>query len=131
MHDTLVTLVPILVGLGFVFVIGSLVFKATSGVAEWSNNNSLPVLEVPAIVVNKRVDTKIRRHRHNHGTNHIGHTSTSSSNTYYITFENKDNSERHVFSVNQREFDQIIENDSGYLTHQGTRYHKFNRDHNV
>lgn len=38
-------LVPIVIGAVFVVLIGTIAYRAIIGFAEWSRNNSLPVLE--------------------------------------------------------------------------------------
>lgn len=104
-----------------VFIVGSILFNAASGVAEWSHNNSQPILNKEAKLIGKRVDTRIRR-RHRSNSNF---SSTSSTNYYYLTFETVSPRERMVFRVKRREFDLLVEDDIGQLTHQGTRYHGF------
>jgi hypothetical protein len=70
------TIVPVIIGIGFVVVIGAFLFAAGRGIAEWSQNNSLPVLTVPARIVTKRSAT--------HG-NASSNTGGSVSTSYYAT----------------------------------------------
>jgi hypothetical protein len=126
MSSSIFDLVPFIIGIAFVFIIGSILFKAFSGVVEWSNNNSMPILTVRALLVAKRVDTKIHRH-HNHNNGSFNNSRTSSTNSYYLTFETLESRERMVFKVKRREYDLLIEHDTGGLTYQGTRYHGFSR----
>jgi len=111
------TIVPVFIGVVFVIGIGAIIFSAAKGIAEWSHNNSQPVLSVPARVVAKRTATS-------------GHVSSNSgghvSTTYFATFE-LESGERLEFSMSGKEYGQLAESDAGILTYQGTRYHGFQR----
>ena len=106
------TLVPLFIGIVFVFVIGSILIKAVQGVSEWSSNNSQPVLSENATVVSKRMDV--------HGSGE--HSSTS----YYTTFEIL-GGRRCEFEVSGAEYGLLAEGDTGHLRFQGSRYLTFNR----
>ena len=110
-------LVPIFIGVVFVLVIGTILFRAARGVAEWSHNNSLPVLSVPARVVSKRADTSGRV-----WSNSGGRVSTD----YYATFE-LGTGQRLEFGLAGSEYGLLAEGDEGTLTYQGTRYKGFQR----
>ena len=116
------SMMPLMVFLIFAFVISVFVVAAVKGIGEWNNNNHSPRLTVPAIVVAKR--TNVSRHHHHHGTNHVGLTSTST--TYYVTFQfaSGDRTEMHISG---QEYGMLVEGDRGDLTFQGTRYLGFER----
>ena len=105
----------------FALVIGVFVVTAVRGIGEWNKNNHSPRLTVEATVVAKR--TNVSRHHHT-GTNHMSHTSTST--TYYATFQfaSGDRMELHVSGT---EYGMLVEGDRGDLSFQGTRYLGFVR----
>ena len=103
----------------FIAVIISILSQAIGSFTEWSTNNSSPILTKQATLVAKRVETKISRHTNN---NYV-----RSRNIYFLTFESSDTGNRRTFKVNRNIYDQLIENDQGNLTFQGTRYHHFVR----
>ena len=104
----------------FLLVFGIIIFTFLKGIGEWNYNNKQPVLTVVARVVTKRANTS--RHHHHHD-NHV-HSSTSTS--YYVTFE-VESGDRMEFRVPGREYGMLAEGDLGKLTFQGTRYHSFER----
>ena len=121
--ETGFTLVQIMVTLIFVIVIGMFIVIAVKGISQWNKNNHSPRLTVPATIVAKRTNVS-HHHHHNHGGTGMHHTSTSTS--YYVTFqvESGDRMELHVAG---HEFGMLIEGDRGMLTFQGTRYLGFER----
>jgi len=101
-----------------IFIIAAVVFVAYSifnGINEKILNNRAAVLEIPVKVVHKSLQTRQRNKNY-------------SKNIFKVTFEDLDTEERHTFSVNEAVFDQIIEDDIGYLKYQRKRYHSFQRD---
>jgi len=104
----------------FLLVFGIIIFTFLKGIGQWNYNNKQPVLTVVARVVTKRANTS--RHHHHHD-NHV-HSSTSTS--YYVTFE-VESGDRMEFRVPGREYGMLAEGDLGKLTFQGTRYHSFER----
>jgi len=108
----LFTLVPVFIGIVFLFVIGSIVFGVIKNLAQWSENNAQPVLTQEATLVAKRTE--------------VSGTHQRSSTSYYLTFELPD-SERREFSVSGSEYGLQAEGDSGQLRFQGTRYLGFTR----
>lgn len=104
----------------FIVIFGFIVFGIFTGIKEWSNNNQQPVLSVAAKIVAKRNHTS--RSSSHHDGHHHNHTSTS----YYVTFE-VESGDRMEFRVAAKEFGLLAEGDTGKLTFQGTRYHKFER----
>ena len=106
--DMLFVIVVIVIGVGIVYSI-------VNGINEKVQNNSAEVLEIPVKVVDKRVQTRQRNKNY-------------SKNIFKVTFEDLDTNERHTFSMSEREFDQIVEDDIGYSFYQRKRYHSFQRD---
>ena len=110
------TVVPIFIGVAnavvivaFAAVFGLLIFRANRAYAEWSNNNSLPVLTVPARVLAKRAEIS-------------GNVSTF----HYCTFE-LNSGERMEFPLSGQGYGLLMVGDVGELTCQGTRYRGFRR----
>ena len=108
----LFTLVPIFIGLVFLFVIGSIVFGVIKNLAQWSENNAQPVANEEARLVTKRTEVSSSRER--------------STTRYYLTFELA-SGVRREFSVSGSEYGLQAEGDSGQLRFQGTRYLGFTR----
>ena len=102
----------------FLLVFGLILFVVISGLRQWNKNNHSPRLTVPATVVSKRTNVS----HHHHGTDHIGHTSTS----YYVTFQ-VDSGDRMELHMAGHQFGLLVEGDRGNLTFQGTRYLGFER----
>lgn len=112
---------------GFVFLIFAIVIMAfivffIKGISTWHKNNNSPRLTVAATVVSKRQNTDV--HHHHTGNNAAMHTSTST--TYYATFQ-FDSGDRLELHVPGREYGMLVEGDAGELTFQGTRYLGFER----
>lgn len=101
----------------FIFVFASIFLTLLKGLKQWNLNNKQPQLSVSAKLITKRIKfTHQKRH------NQIGHNSTS----YFITFE-VESGERMEFRVDGLIYGKFIENDTGILTYQGTRFIKFER----
>lgn len=115
--------VPVIVVIGFVFVFGTIIARSIQGAKQWKRNNESPVLTVDAAMVTKRADAHY--HHHNAGANNMHHS--SSSTTYYATFE-VPSGDRMEFQIRDTEYGMLVENDTGKLTFQGTRYLGFERD---
>lgn len=125
--DAMLTIVPVIVVIGFVVigfvvVIGLIVARSIQGAKQWKRNNDSPVLTVTATMVTKRMN--VSHHRHNTRTDNIHHS--TSSTTYYATFE-VESGDRIEFVVRDSEYSILVENDKGQLTFQGTRYLGFER----
>lgn len=84
------------------------------GIRIWMSNNASPILTHPAKIIGKRTKTS------------GGGNDTSVSTSYYITFELSDGA-RLEFHVNGNEYGLLVEQDTGVLTYQGTRYKGFAR----
>lgn len=113
-------IVPIIIAVVFVIVIGTFIVRAIQGAKQWRENNQSPVLSVAAVVITKRSDV----HHHSGASNGI--SNNSSSTTYYITFE-VESRDRIEFKVNGKDYGMFVEQDSGILTFQGTRFLDFER----
>ena len=107
----------------FLLVIGTFVVILVRGISQWNKNNHSPRLTVPATVVSKRTNVS-RHHHHNHaGT---GMHPSSTSTTYYVTFQ-VESGDRMEFHVSGQEYGLLVEGDHGSLSFQGTRYLDFER----
>ena len=118
------TIVPVIVVIGFIVVIGSFIVMAVRGAAQWHRNNQSPRLTVDAELVSRRTEVSTFHHGGHNGTD-MCHT--SSSTTYYVTFQ-VDSGDRMEFSVSGQEYGLLAEGDRGKLTFQGTRYLGFERE---
>ena len=104
----------------FFLVIAMFIFVFVKGISEWVHNNNSPRLSVDAKIVDKRSHTSHHHHNHN------GHMHTSSSTSYYVTFEVQ-SGDRMELKVPRSEFGLLVEGDEGVLSFQGTRYLGFER----
>lgn len=117
------TIFRIMFILVFVLVIGMFIMIAVKGISQWNKNNHSPRLTVPASVVAKRTNVS-HHHHHDHAGTGMYHTSTST--TYYVTFQ-VESGDRMELLVAGQEYGMLIEGDRGKLTFQGTRYLGFER----
>lgn len=104
----------------FIVIFGVFIFTAVKGIGQWHSNNQQPVLTVAAKLVSKRSNVS----RHNHNNNDHVHSTTST--TYYATFE-VESGDRMEFHISGKEYGMLVEGDIGKLTFQGTRYQNFER----
>lgn len=123
--DIMFSIIPVIVIIGFIFVFGSIIIHSIQSAKQWKINNESPVLTVEAIVVAKRAD--VHSYHHNTGSDNIHHS--SSSTTYYATFEVA-SGDRLEFRIKDTEYGLLVEKDTGRLTFQGTRYLGFERNRN-
>ena len=116
-------LFEIIFTLMFLMVFGIFLTVIIKSIVQWNKNNHSPRLTVPATVVAKR--TNVSHHHHNHGVDHVGHH-TSTSTNYYVTFqvESGDRMELHMAG---HQYGLLVEGDRGKLTFQGTRFLSFER----
>lgn len=117
------TAIPVIVVIGFIIILGIIVFKAINGGIEWNRNNNSPILTVAAVVVAKRI--AVSRHHHHHG-NNTSMSHHSSHTTYFATFE-VESGDRMELKVPDKEYGLLADGDKGSLTFQGTRYKGFER----
>ncbi len=68
--------VPVIVGIGFIVIIGLFISAAVKGGIQWNKNNNSPILTVVATVVAKRTNVS---HHHYHGENMAMRHSPSST----------------------------------------------------
>ena len=113
---------PVMFSLVFFLVFGIIIVTLIKGIGEWNKNNHSPRLTVNATVVTKR--GHVRHHSNMHSHNGMHHSSTST--TYYVTFE-VEGGDRMELHVSGQEFGMLAEGDCGRLTVQGTRYIGFER----
>lgn len=104
------TVVPIIVIGGFIFVFGSMIYRAVS-------NSQKPLLTRRARVIGRR-----ERVSHGAGDHHHHHTA------YFITFEFEDGS-REEFSLRGDQYAMLAEGDVGTLQSQGTWFKGFEREY--
>ncbi|KOP65368.1 hypothetical protein AMS62_08955 [Bacillus sp. FJAT-18019] len=120
--DFMFTLVPIIIGIGFVVVIGGLIFNGT----RYVKNAKSPRTSKYAWVVSKRMD--VRHHTNHHNDNNgMMHSSNSSRTYYYITLE-FDNGERKEFLDVKNLYGLVVEGDTGYAAIQGDWIVAFERE---
>ena len=121
----MLTIVPVIAGIGFVVILGLIIYRVVQGAQQWKRNNDSPVLTVDARVVTKRTDVTHHQHMNsgnNNNTMDMGYSSTD----YFVTFE-VPSGDRMEFHVLGDEFGFLAEGDAGKLTFQGTRYLGFTR----
>ena len=109
----------ILFFLGFALFLVIFVILLAKELKEWNQNNHSPRLTVPVTVIAKR--TNVSHHTHA-GEHH--HTSTSTS--YYVTFQ-VESGDRMELRVSGSRYGLMVEGDRGLLTFQGTRFLDFQR----
>lgn len=122
MHNLLFWLPQLFIFVIFCIVFVTLIYKIIRGIGRWNKNNHSPVLTVEAAIVAKRSD--VSYHHHNGSDGSMAHTSSSTS--YYATFE-VESGDRMELGISGKEFGMLAEGDSGRLTFQGTRFLKFDR----
>jgi hypothetical protein len=111
-------------GIVFFLIIGVFIFIFIKGITQWNKNNHSPRLIVDAVLISKRTDVSHHHHDSNPNDGIAMHSSTSTS--YYITFQ-FESGDRMEFQVSGQEFGLLVEGDRGKLTFQGTRYLGFER----
>jgi hypothetical protein len=120
-QDVMFTIVPIIIGVVAVIIVGAIIFAIFSSVKQWNYNNKQPVLTVVSKVVSKRSKVSTSN------INQDDHMHSSTSTTYYVTFE-VESGDRIEFSIKDLEFGLLAEGDQGKLSFQGTRFLSFNRE---
>lgn len=121
--NAMFTIIPIFIAVMFFFILGTIVVRSIRGAKQWKKNNDSPVLTVDATVVSKRAD--VSYYSHGRGVDDMPPMS-SSSTTYFVTFE-VSSGDRMEFAVPDTEYGMLVEQDSGKLTFQGTRFLGFER----
>ncbi len=112
---------PIFIGIVFIIVLGGIMVTIFKSLKQWKKNEQSPRLSVPAVIKTKRTDVSGHTHHHN---NHPTH---STSTYYYVTFE-FESGDRLELPVSGADYGQLVEDDVGVLTFQGTRYLEFKRE---
>lgn len=95
-------------------------------IRQWNKNNHSPRLTVEARVVARRANTNVSQHPAGGDLSGAHGFSTTSSTTYYVTFE-VESGDRMELTVPRSEYGYIAEGDFGRLTFQGTRFLSFQR----
>lgn len=116
MHSFMSAVFPFIFFTIFGIIIITFIVIGIKGVSTWHTNNNSPFLTVPAKVVTKR----------NHTSHHSHNDHTSSSTSYYVTFE-FESGDRLELYVSSSEYGYLVEGDVGKLSFQGTRYKGFER----
>lgn len=111
----------VIFSLVFLLILGLFIVGVVRNISQWNKNNHSPRLTVNANIVAKRAD--VSHHYHDNGN---GAGSTTSSTTYYVTFQ-VESGDRMELSVGGREYGMLSEGDYGKLSFQGTRYLGFER----
>ena len=102
----------------FILIFIMIIFTLAKGISTWHKNNNSPHLTVSARIVAKR---------QNGDTSGAHGYHTTSSTTYYVTFQ-VESGDRIEMSVSGSEYGKLTEGDEGKLTFQGTRYLQFNME---
>ncbi len=103
-----------------------IIFTFAKGIATWHKNNYSPRLTVSTRIVEKRQNITHYNHPNAGDTSGV-HGHTTSSTTYYVTFQ-VESGDRMEMSVSGSEYGMLAEGDEGKLTFQGTRYLIFDRE---
>ncbi|WP_282936497.1 DUF2500 domain-containing protein [Paenibacillus sp. RC67] len=98
-----------------IFIVGVIVVMVVKGLSTWAGNNAAEVVNTQARVVSKRIEVS------------GGSGDTSSSTTYFVTFEFPDG-RRIELRVRGSVHGLLVEGDQGTLNYQGTRFNDFQRD---
>ncbi|MEC0226591.1 DUF2500 domain-containing protein [Paenibacillus alba] len=98
----------------FVLVIGGFIFIIIKSLSTWVSNNASPLQSRTCKVVAKRMQVS------------GGSGDSTSSTSYYATFEFEDRSRLELY-IGRQQFGYIVEGDLGTLSYQGTRYKAFSR----
>lgn len=115
-------LFQIMFSIVFFIIVGVFAVTFVRGIIQWNKNNHSPRLTVNAKVVAKRTNVS---HHHHHGAGAgVGHS--TSSTTYYVTFE-VESGDRMELKMQGYDYGMLAEGDEGRLTFQGTRYLGFER----
>lgn len=93
-------------------------------ISTWNKNNKAPRLTVDAVVTSKREEVT---HRHHHSGVNNEMSYTTSSTSYYVTFQ-FESGDRLELLVQGYDYSMIAEGDRGKLSFQGTRFLGFERE---
>lgn len=108
----------------FLLILCMFIVTFIRAIGQWNKNNQSPRLTVEATVVSRRSD--VSYHHHNNGADASMGMHTTSSTTYYVTFQVA-SGDRMELAVSGREYGMLVEGDRGQLSFQGTRYLGFQR----
>lgn len=121
--DIMFTLVPLIIGIGFVVVISLMIMNGV----RYARNARSPRESVYARVVAKRTEVSgSSHHHHHHHANDAMHTVRSTRTHYYITLEFENGQRREYLDVKQL-YGLVVEGDVGYAAVQGDWIVSFER----
>lgn len=112
--DNMETIVILIFVVVFILVFGMIAKGVFNSIAEKRYNDSQPVLTKDVKISGKRSEVS-------------GSKNTSVRTSYYATFEFVEDKNRLELEVEDEDYGLMAEGDSGKLTFQGRRYHKFER----
>jgi anionic cell wall polymer biosynthesis LytR-Cps2A-Psr (LCP) family protein len=119
------TIVFIVFGAAAIFI----AYKSFQSFKEYQKNNSLPILSINAIVIDKmykdnnpipihiqedRIEDYKEQHKH-----------VKIPDTFMVAFKNIDTNEEIHFDVKEDDYEKMRLEEEGLLSHQGTRFHQF------
>ena len=104
-------------GLVAALAVAGIGYGLVKGFSQWRADEAAPLRSVDALVVSRRTDVQRRTGADQR---------TSSSTTYFVTFE-EESGQRRELRVSGSEYGQLAEGDRGHLIHQGSRYQGFTR----
>ncbi|HYE84403.1 MAG TPA: DUF2500 domain-containing protein [Clostridia bacterium] len=108
--------IPFFIFIVFAIIIMVFITSFVKGIGQYFRNNSLPEQQIPARLIAKRT--------HTWG----GHGNMSAHTSYYATFETE-KGDRLEFPIGSQFSGMHVEGDAGMLTHRGTRFISFEREH--
>ncbi|HHU19257.1 MAG TPA: DUF2500 domain-containing protein [Bacilli bacterium] len=120
--DPMFDLFSVLFVIAFLIILSIFIVGIVQSFKQRKKDDASPVLDVEAKLVTKRTD--VSRHHQSTNSDHVHNTSQT---TYYVTFEVQ-SKDRLEFVVTGTEYGQLVENDTGKLTFQGSRYLGFDRN---
>lgn len=115
--DPIILTFRILTLLGFLALLGVILYAVAVWVMGWFRNSRSPKITVPAMVAAKRIRTI-----------HLGSRGrgASTETVFYVRFE-PENSGSMELLVSNGQFERLTEGDRGVLTFQGTRFLDFQK----
>jgi hypothetical protein len=103
-------------GVVFAIVMAAFLYNVMNGIRRRSFNNNQPLESESAVVKSRR-------------TNVVRGSNDTTRTDYFVTFE-LENGDRMEFEVKPEAFGQLVEDEQGKLSYQGTRYLGFERKKN-
>ncbi len=117
-------IIYIVIFIAFIFI----AYNGYEKFKEWQNNNSMPIVNVKAIVIDKKqednnknmdlIDDSKREMKNEDRYDRL-------NDTYLIAFQDIQTKENMHFNVKEEIYENVNKNQEGILTYQGTRFHGF------